>query len=192
MPVGVDTKRFKPNEHIQRKPHSILFLARMSPSKRPDILIGALALLAEKGTEFTASLVGSPLPRDRAWYEELKKSANLISGVQFHPGVANTGTSVLYSEHEFFVNASRSGMYDKTIFEALACGSLALAASKDYAEHADLRLTFDGSSEDLALKLGILLAMDGEEKQKIKAQTLELAKSHSLEILGNKIAHALI
>jgi len=45
MPVGIDTNFFKRDETIPRDPRSILFLGRIAPVKRPDMLIGAVALL---------------------------------------------------------------------------------------------------------------------------------------------------
>ncbi len=137
MPVGVDTERFYPDARIVREPHSILFLSRMSPSKRPEMLIDALAELAREGQIFTASFVGSPLPRDEAYYEGLKekvRSLSLADHISFYPGIPNSQTPYLYRTHEIFVNASPSGMLDKTLFEAAACGCRVLAASKDFAD----------------------------------------------------------
>ena len=133
MPVGVDTERFTLGEHIQKKPHSILFLARMSPSKRPDMLIDALASLARDDIDFIATFVGSPLPKDEAYYASLKEKAQALAGsVTFLHGVPNSETIDLYRAHEIFVNCSPSGMFDKTLFEAAACGCRVLATSDDF------------------------------------------------------------
>ncbi|OGG92759.1 hypothetical protein A3G63_02470 [Candidatus Kaiserbacteria bacterium RIFCSPLOWO2_12_FULL_52_8] len=78
MPVGVDTERFKPDERVKRISHSILFLARMSPSKRPDMLLDALTQLARDGIKFTANFVGSPLPSDESYYEGLVGRAGTL------------------------------------------------------------------------------------------------------------------
>lgn len=136
MPVGVDTERFYPDARITRVPHSILFLARIAPSKRVEMFIGALALLAERGVTFTATIVGSPLPQDEAYYAELKQKvidAGLAERVSFKSAVAHDAAPDIYRAHEIFVNTSPSGMLDKTIFEAAACGCAVLAASDDLA-----------------------------------------------------------
>lgn len=149
MPVGVDTVRFSPDTRVARAPHSILFLARMSPSKRPEMLVDALAQLAHGGQVFIASFVGSPLPKDEIYYEELKekvRSLGLASCVSFYPGISNSQTPDLYRTHEIFVNTSPSGMLDKTIFEAAACGCLSLASSVDWAEQAGADFSFSDAA----------------------------------------------
>ena len=179
MPVGVDTERFFPDARIERKPNSILFLGRISPSKRPEMLIDALASLARTGATFTASLIGSPLPQDETYHESLKEKVRSLSHhkgtshflsrsapnemksladrVSFHPGVPNGQTPDLYRAHEIFVNASPSGMLDKTLFEAAACGCRVLAASEDFAALAGPDSHFTDAPE-LALRLTAALA----------------------------------
>jgi glycosyltransferase involved in cell wall biosynthesis len=160
MPVGVDTERFFPDERVARIPRSILFLSRMSPSKRPEMLIDALASLAHDDVSFTATLVGSPLPRDKAYYESLKEKVRelkLVDRINFLPGVPNDQTPDLYRAHDIFVNTSPSGMLDKTLFEAAASGCRVLAASADFAELTGPESHFDSATE-LAGALGKLLA----------------------------------
>lgn len=149
MPVGVDTKLFFPDERIPRKPHSILFLARMASSKRPEMLIDALALLAREDQAFIASIVGSPLPKDEGYYKGLKekvRSLGLANQVSFHPGIPNSQTPDLYRAHGIFVNTSPSGMLDKTIFEAAASGCRVLAVSEDLATLAGPNSHFNSSA----------------------------------------------
>jgi glycosyltransferase involved in cell wall biosynthesis len=155
MPVGVDTQTFTPNQAISPAPHSVLFLARMSPAKRVEMLIDALALLAADRLNFTATFVGSPPPDQQAYYEHLTECVvekGLSDRVRFLPAVANSDTVDLYRAHEVFVNTSPSGMFDKTLFEAAACGAKVLAASKDFAELAGKDAYFD-ASESLAARL---------------------------------------
>ena len=58
MPIGIDLNRFKPMTEQKRKPRSILFLARMSPVKKPDVLVEALVLLANRKVDFVANFYG--------------------------------------------------------------------------------------------------------------------------------------
>lgn len=148
MPVGVDTERFSPDKNIQRKLHSILFLSRIAPSKRVEMLIDALITLAERGSDFTATIVGSPLPKDESYYAEIKERARpLANRITFSPGVPNSETPDLYRAHEIFVNCSTSGMFDKTLFEAAASGCFVLAASKDFALFAGVDTHFSSVAE---------------------------------------------
>ena len=183
MPVGVDTDRFKPDPEVPRTPRSVLFLARMAPSKRPEMLLDALASLARDQVEFTADFVGSPLPQDAAWYEALKtRAAPLAPRVRFLPGVANAETVRLYQSHQIFVNASPSGMFDKTLFEAAASGAAVLASSKDFAALAGQDTNFD-SAEALAERLRAALTADAQEAPVIAR--------HSLGVLGKALYGAI-
>lgn len=135
MPVGVDTDRFRPDPRMPRVPGSILFLARMDPSKDPLMLLHALRELREKGIACRATFVGSPSPGNEAYYRSLVGRAEpygLADRVSFLPAVAHAETPDLYRTHEVFVNCSPSGMLDKTLFEAAASGCFVLAASHDW------------------------------------------------------------
>src|SRR3989344_5489834 len=120
MPVGVDTSIFKSDKRIARKRDSILFLGRMSPVKKPDMLLNVLISLYGQGVDFSATFVGDQGPDDDAYYVSLKEVARnsvlFNTKVNFFPGVPYSETPKYYNSHEIFVNLSTSGMYDKTIF----------------------------------------------------------------------------
>jgi glycosyltransferase involved in cell wall biosynthesis len=179
MPVGVDTQLFKPVPGVARESRSVLFLGRMAPSKRPELLLEALKLLQDEGVEYRAALYGSPLPHDREYYERLKLDANHLHAA-FYPAVANRETPAIYSRHAVFVNCSPSGMFDKTLFEAAACGCRVLAASEDWAALAGEDTHFD-SAEELAAGLKAALAAP----QPLPAQVLE---QHSLQELCKRLS----
>lgn len=195
MPIGIDTTLFKPVAGITRVPHSVLFLARMAPSKRPDVLFEALRLLQTRGIVYSASFVGSPLPADEEYYQGMRievEKRGMQEMVKFVPGIANNETPRVYSAHEVSVNLSRSGMYDKTIPEAAACGALVLASSDDYAAEADARLTFkDGDAADLARKLEALLMLAENERDALTQALRAFAEKNSLTTLGERLAQEL-
>lgn len=187
MPVGVDTSRFTPDLRVARVPHSILFLARMAPAKRPEMLLDALAELARRGVPFTATFVGSPLPRDAGYYASLVervRAEGLADRVTFRPGIANSETPDLYRAHQVFVNTSPSGMLDKTIFEATASGCRVLAASADFAELAGSESYFENATE-LAEKISVVLA-----HQSVKTD-VSFVESNSLTVLADQLIAAL-
>ncbi len=193
MPVGVDTALFTPVEAVRRS-ESILSLGRIAPSKRLELIVEALAILRESGYELKAHFYGNTEPQDFKYEQTLMrrvKELRVDHLVVFHPGVQNAQTPALYSGHEFFINCSESGMYDKTIFEALACQSLTIACSKDYAEIADPRLIFEGTARDLALKLKELLKLPDAEKNAMRESGRKLSETQSLSALAEKIAAAL-
>lgn len=177
MPVGVDVERFHSGGE-ERIPRSLLFLSRMAPSKRPEMLVEALDILKEQKIDFHADFVGSPLPKDASWYENLKAgAASLGASVTFRSGVSNAEAAELFRSHIVFINCSPSGMLDKTIFEAAASGCHVLTASSDFAALAGRETYFD-SSEQLAEKLKITLGQGTEHPLDV------LVRQHSLHTLA--------
>jgi glycosyltransferase involved in cell wall biosynthesis len=185
MPVGVDTTRFYPDSHIERKQNSILFLARMMESKRPGLLIDALIILAKRGVAFTASFVGSAPSGDEQYIPALRQrvaDAGLNDRVTFYPGVSNDKVVDIFRAHQIFVNAGRSGMFDKTLFEASASGCHVIAASDDWKELAGGDGWFDGSASMLAETLERLLS-ETRDLERIQTVTMR----HSLTQLAERL-----
>ncbi|HEU5114903.1 MAG TPA: glycosyltransferase family 4 protein [Candidatus Paceibacterota bacterium] len=197
MPVGVDTDFFKKDSRAARKPGSILFLARMAPVKKPDLLIDALGMLMSRNAAFNASFYGDPLEKDEAYYASLKEKAvsfGLSRAVSFYPGIPNDKTPETYSSHEIFVNLSSSGMYDKTIFEAMACESLVLATNRNLEGLIDpMFIGEEGDAGDVSRKIEKLLRLTEAEKEMRGKELRDVAVSkHSLLALGRKLAEEVI
>ena len=133
MPVGVDTDFFKPIENITRNKNTILSLGRISSSKNIHILVDALLELDSEGVQFEAYIYGDALPKDLEYKKQLidKVSSSGSKKILFCNGVPNYKTPEIYSTFDIFVNLSPSGMYDKTMFEAAACGCAVVAFNKD-------------------------------------------------------------
>jgi glycosyltransferase involved in cell wall biosynthesis len=184
MPVGIDLAQFTP-ENAEREPRSILFLARMAPAKHPDRFIEALGSLIGKSVSFIASLYGSPQPEDERYYESLKARAEALGlhgRVRFHSGIPHSQTPDVYRAHEIFVNCSRSGMYDKTIFEAAATGALVIAASEDFRVIMGDDV-YAPDQESLARALTRLLSLSADERDTMRRRYIEAAQSQSLAAL---------
>lgn len=181
MPVGVDIKNFRHIESIKRIPSGVLSLGRISPSKHVDLLVDVIVKI--NNPKILVNVYGDPLPQDENYYQELKdKSVNFI---KFNKGIKNTETVAVYSAHDIFVNLSSSGMYDKTIFEAMACGCLILASNENLrGQIGDDFIFKEGDIEELALKLKKLLNYNEEERKKAIQQLRVFAEGHNLEKLG--------
>jgi glycosyltransferase involved in cell wall biosynthesis len=132
MPVGIDTDLFVPKMDIAKIPNSILFLGRIAPVKKPEILIKALKSLKEDGLEFIANFYGDALPKDQEYYNSLVKMVDdfgLKNYVVFHKGVSNYETVDIYNSHKIFVNITGDGSLDKTIYEALSCNGIVVTSN---------------------------------------------------------------
>lgn len=195
VPVGVDTEKFKVQNEKCKVANSILFLGRIAPSKNVDIFIEALGLLKKRGVNFTASIYGDALSKDAGYFEKLKLKARelgLDDILKFHAGVPNHETPTIYNAHEIYVNLSSSGMYDKTIFEAMACGCLVLASNVNLQGQIDGRLIInERKAEVVAEYLARAMFCPGEEKIKMIKQGMVFAKTHSLKALLAKLYSAI-
>lgn len=194
MPIGVDLDLFKSDPAIAKIPKSILFLGRLSPVKKQKLFIEALIKLDRSGANFTATLVGDYLPADKNYYDqlvELIEANNLQAKIKILPGVPHAETTKFYQTHEWAVNLSSSGMYDKIIFEALGCGTPILATNQNLVGLLDERLVINEPTvEDLAAQLKLLLDLDQTTKQDLSDQGRNLARANSLTQLGIAINHA--
>ena len=189
MPVGVDVARFVAGDTL-RQPRSILSFTRIAPSKRVEVLIDALAILKEKGVQFNAAIYGSPLPKDEGYYLGLKKrvgSKNLTDVVEFKPGVPNEEAPAVFRAHQISVNCARSGMFDKTLFEAAACGCIVLAASEDFASLAGAQAFFHGDAESLARALEDELNASAATINDTRNRLASVVEKNSLTALADQL-----
>lgn len=191
MPVGVDQESAHIDEVIERKPNSILFLGRLDISKKPHILIDALGILSRKGIQFTATFVGGPSKDDAQYPEGLRAQVERLGlgGCTLFTGaVPNTETYRYYRSHEIFVNCSRSGMLDKTMFKAVACGCLVLVTSKDFADMAGQEFSFaDDDREGLAQKIEEFLALNTSSRTHMTEKLNAAIKQHALPVLVERL-----
>lgn len=192
MPVGIDTDLFKKKYGVTRKSNSVLFLARIAPSKKPHLLIEALRILKSEGVQLTADLYGDAEPKDAPYLDSLKRKVeeySLKDSVLFHGSVPNTATPSIYGAHTVFINTSPSGMYDKTIFEAMACETLVLTSNLNLKGQIDDMFLFkENEAHDLAEKLKAILCLGTEAQEKYgKILRNYVTEKQSLVLLGTAL-----
>ncbi|MBI5405875.1 glycosyltransferase [Candidatus Kaiserbacteria bacterium] len=192
VPVGVDVGSCHLDEPVERRPHSVLFLGRFDISKRPDLVVEALGRIAAD-TALVATFVGgssdpaSPFPKK---VEERAKELGISDKVVFAGPVPNTDTYRFYRSHAVYVNCSRSGMLDKSLFKAIACGCLPLFTSADMAEiiGPEFSCAHD-DADDLARQLKKALALSEEERAAfVRAYQKKAIDTQTLPVLGRRLA----
>jgi glycosyltransferase involved in cell wall biosynthesis len=164
MPVGIDTDFFAPPEGgVTREPGTILFLGRIAPVKRVREFVDWLTT-----QDFNyATIAGAALPQDRGYEREVKAriaERGLTGKVIWAGAVDQPGARRLYQSHETYANFTPPGSFDKTIFEAAACGT---------------RLVLDNPD------LNDLQQMSGEGARAY------VIKNHSLRLLADRMASEL-
>ncbi|NQV93139.1 glycosyltransferase family 4 protein [Candidatus Kaiserbacteria bacterium] len=195
MPVGVDSDFFKGNKDVSKKPRSILFLSRISPVKRLDVLIEAVSILTERGIECTLSVYGDVPERDKKHYDSIYKSARALvdKGVIFFKGSISTSTApTIYNEYEIYVNLTNSGSFDKTIIESACSETITLVSNTTLEGDFETEYLFkEGDALDCANKLQNLLGMDISKKKKAGMQFRLFGLKHDVNILVQKITEYL-
>jgi glycosyltransferase involved in cell wall biosynthesis len=124
MPVGIDTDFFKPDSSVERVPGSVLFLGRMSPVKK---VLEFVEWAKEKGYKVT---LAGPVPKiDEGYWRDVqrKMTENMTYVGPVNPEEARN----LYQSHEMYANFTPAGSFDKTIFEAAACGARVVVRNED-------------------------------------------------------------
>lgn len=188
MPVGIDTDKFTPSQNIdiydERK---ILYLGRISPIKRLEVLINASNKFDE-GTE--VHIYGNPSSGSRKYYESLKElSKKNKAKCIFFDGIKNGEVIDVYRLYPYSVNMTVDGSLDKTIFEHMACGGVVLCSNESVASMLDdgdreLLIFRSGSVDDLSLKLDKVFDLNKDIKIELGLRLRRLVvERHSLERL---------
>ena len=184
MPVGVNTNFFKLIPYIKRKPKSVLFLGRIAPSKNVGVFVEVLGMLRNKNILFSADIYGDALPKDEDYFRKLKKRANelhLNDVLTFNIGVPNTQTPEIYNAHDIFVNLSPSGMYDKTIFEAMNCGCFTLVSNDNLQGKIDGGMILKSREiNEVFQKLSNALSLSDQERCGLIERSRNYAQTQSL------------
>ncbi len=191
MPAGIDTKLFSTTQN--QVPNTILFVGRIAPVKGLITLIKAVQLLVQRGVSVSLNIYGEALSRDRKYQERVHVEAqNLVTRgiVKFHNGVAYDQVPQLFASHEFFVNLTPKGNFDKTVLEAMASGAIPVVSSTAFSDLLPPPTFFkEHDADDLARQLEYLMKLSFEEKSKIRGLLRKrVEKKHDLHVLVSRLA----
>jgi len=187
MPVGIDTKTFYDMGTV-KNPKSILVFGRISPVKNLQMLPDILNNIKEAHPDMHISLYGSVAERDYEYSEALKElMTDLMKEgiVSFHDAVALSQAPSIFNAHTFYINLTPSGSFDKTIIEAMACGTIPLVINEaGRGMLADVSLCIGCDTSALSQKLNMLLLMEKTDQEKyVEANRALVERKHSLQCL---------
>ena len=192
MPVGVDSDFFKGNKDISKKPHSILFLSRISPVKNLDVLVEAISILVERGVKCTLSIYGDAPRRDQKYYDSVYKSAHTLIDkgvISFNGSISTSLRPTIYNEYEIYVNLTNSGSFDKTIVESACSETITLVSNTTLADDFGSQYLFkEGDAIDCANKLQNLLEMDYSKKEDAGKWFRSYGLKHDITVVMDRIA----
>jgi glycosyltransferase involved in cell wall biosynthesis len=124
LPLGVDTKRFHPlgaSGDRSSLPVRILCVASLQPGKRIQVLLDFAHRVPPSAAEFhiVGGVIGSPAYRRSLL---LRRDAEGLTHVSFHPPVSQAEVSRLMQQSDIFILPSRLEGVPKVTLEAAASG----------------------------------------------------------------------
>jgi glycosyltransferase involved in cell wall biosynthesis len=186
MPAGIDTSVFSIDTAHERPKYSLLSFGRIAPVKHIEKSIDATASLLARGVPVELSIVGDWLSRDEQYVENLKKriaQAHIESSVHFIKGVDFIHAPHTYQSHEIFLNFTDSGSFDKTVVEALACGTKVLVSNDSMKDLLPYGSYTTGEQDDIVEKIIALQSFNLAQEEEYRIQAEKIVQQHSLSRL---------
>lgn len=192
MPAGIDTTLFKPDEKINGEPKSIMYIGRIAPLKKVDILIEAAKILDEEGLNFVLDIYGAAAAKDGDYFKKLQEISEGLRKKKklfFRAAVPNKDTPAIFNTHLVSVNLTPKGNYDKTVLEGMACGTLPLVSSPAFNDIIPPEFRFlENDSRDLVEKIKFVFSLPEISLAKYRLACRQaVEKNHALTKLVNKI-----
>ena len=196
MPAGIDVNLFRRDKSVEKIKNSLLFLGRISPVKKVDVLIGAAKLLEKRNMDFVLSIAGEAGEKDAEYFNEIKEQAGGLcqrQKVKFFGKLPNYKTPKLYNQNEIFINLTDSGSLDKTTLEAMSCEGMVIVCNKFFEkifppEWHDLLIFKEKNEKDLAEKIIGLINLNKTRKEEMGKKSREIIiENHNLKKLVKNI-----
>ena len=130
LPVGLNTPvyltdaRYKLQQiyNIKNNQKIILFLSRIHPKKRPDLLLQSLQFIARKNQDFHIILAGNGDAEYVNYLKNLANSLGLSSCISFPGFITGQNKDLLLQGSDIFVLPSFSENFGIAVAEAMAAG----------------------------------------------------------------------
>lgn len=187
---GVDLKQILSiNEKKPQIKYDIVAVSRLTPYKRIDDLINAMAILKKKYNNIRVTILGRGA--ERVSLQKLVSQLGLQSNVEFIDFLpSHNDVLSLIASTKVFCHPSVVEGFGITNIEAMALGKPVVAAKipviEEITENGKGSLLFDPkNAEDLADKLYILLSNTKLHDQKSK-EALSLAKNYDWEKIARQ------
>ncbi|MEO1389769.1 MAG: glycosyltransferase family 4 protein [Cyanobacteria bacterium J06634_6] len=202
---GVDIQRFTPTTSSTSTCQKVrlLTLGRLSPVKRLETAIEAVALLPDKlKQQIELRYVGDPMDeKGKAYTSQLNETVSQLAledVVAFQPALPFFKVQTAYHSADIFINSSNTDSVDKTVLEAMSCGLAVITSNAAFADVLGETLAKQwcipkNRPDILAKRIEQLAAMSPKERQELGSRLRERVKaSHSLEALSRRLVTEVI
>jgi glycosyltransferase involved in cell wall biosynthesis len=186
IPSGIDLKKFR-DLGYEREKNTILFVGRLSPVKRLDMLLRAVAKVKKKVPDVKLRIIG------RDWgvknhLIELANRLNIKDNVEFKGEITFENLIDQYNRVKAFVLTSKYEALGVTIMEAIGCGTpvvvTRVGGTPDVVCNAGILC--DENEESVAK--GIIEVLTNEEKyDKLRENTKIRRKGFDWDDIAKKV-----
>ncbi len=192
---GIDIDRFKPPGDHPQEP-GVVSVGRITPIKRIDEMLRAMAIMRDRGQSVPLRLFGAPhTDADRLHWESLKamtRDSGLNGEVVFEGPVPFHEVAAAYHCGSVFLNLSETGSIDKAILESMASGCIPISRNTAFQEivraHGLPELVPGPGPAAVADRIQAVLSRPEEERAQLAARLREIvAREHSLEQLADGV-----
>jgi glycosyltransferase involved in cell wall biosynthesis len=190
---GIDSGLFRIPDFAPER-NDILYVGRVSPRKRIDLLLSAMAKAAEidPANRMRLRIVGPTLTTDDQRYDMDMRSRMWSMGLQdrveFTGFVPQMHHPRLYASAFLHLNVSKTGSMDKTVLEALSCGCPVFTGNEAFREllrdRPEFRLETDDPAEIARRMLKLHAGIAAYPPGPLRAM---VAGVHDQENLVNKV-----
>ncbi len=194
---GVDTRRYAPTDSGAESPETgrLLAAGRLSPAKRYEALLDALALTRTPRWQLRLA-TGSSYATNHAYETSIRQrveSLHLSDRVSFLGHVDYEAMPREYRAAWLLAHTSGTGSLDKVVLEAAACGTPVVStapSSEPVLRSVDQRLCPPGNDpQALAQALDTMLGWSHEQRGEVGAALrAEVVRSHSLDRWADGVA----
>lgn len=183
---GINTRVFSLLDH--RKPQEVLYVGRISPRKRIELLLETAHQLKKLGKPLPFRLVGPVLSCEDHAYEKrmrlLIRKWELEDVVSIEPAISRHQIPSLHNFALVHLSLSNTGSLDKTLLESLACGCPILTSNPAFRrllrKFPELYLE-DETPENIAKQI---LLLDTYDPMELRAL---VDRDHSLDTYPNRV-----
>lgn len=176
----------------------LLFVGRISPVKKIEVLLDMLAMLIERNRElaFSLKIVGSAPDEKAKKYEKYLRDKVQELGIEqavvFAGSVVHKEVVDFYRKARFVLNPSQTGSLDKTLLEGICAGAIPITSNIAYKDRLSLinpiLYTDENTPQAFCNRVEEILKLENFEIDEITAKCQEwVLQNHSLDSLADKL-----
>ncbi len=186
IPSGIDLKIFK-DLGYEREKNTILFVGRLSPVKRLDMLLMAVASVKKKVPDVKLRIIG------RDWgvknqLVELTNQLNIKENVEFMGEISFEKLIEQYNRVKAFVLTSKYEALGVTIMEAIGCGTPVIVTSVGGTPEVVGNAGILCEENEESVAKGIIEVLTNEEKyNKLRENTKIRRKDFDWDDIAKKV-----